>query len=215
MKHTRPRLRRAHHPVDDRRRRSLRLSSITTTGRTSEPTTPIWKPISSLIETVDKIPLDMYDPKWKIYTKSEELPAVKVGSKAVIKQALLSNGSIVAGSVERSVLSPGVIVHPLAKVDNCVLFNNVEMQVRARSSRTASSTRRRSSAKTRMLGFGDRHDPEQGKSGTAFLRHHRPRQASSACPKGMEIGRNCRIFDTADLADCSPTTSIPSGSTLR
>jgi len=49
-----------------------------------------------LIETVDKIPLDMYDTKWKIYTKSEELPAVKIGSKATIKQALLSNGSIVA-----------------------------------------------------------------------------------------------------------------------
>ncbi|MCK4552085.1 MAG: NTP transferase domain-containing protein, partial [Tenericutes bacterium] len=62
-----------------------------------------------LIETVDKIKLDMYDPNWKIYTRSEELPSVKIGSKASIKQALLSNGAIVAGNVERSVLSPGVV----------------------------------------------------------------------------------------------------------
>lgn len=77
-----------------------------------------------LTETVDKIPLDMYDAAWKIFTRSEELPAVKVGSKAVIKQALISNGSIIAGHVEKSVISPGVIIHPTAKVSHSVILND-------------------------------------------------------------------------------------------
>ena len=77
-----------------------------------------------LIETVDKIELDMYDPNWKIYTRSEDMPAVKIGSKAQIKQALLSNGSIIAGDVTRSVISPGVVIHPTAKVINSVILNN-------------------------------------------------------------------------------------------
>ncbi len=81
-----------------------------------------------LINTVDKIELDMYDPNWKIYTRSEDMPAVKIGSKAVINQALLSNGSIVAGEVYRSVISPGVVINPNAKVYNSVILNNTVIE---------------------------------------------------------------------------------------
>jgi glucose-1-phosphate adenylyltransferase len=165
-----------------------------------------------LIETVDKIPLDMYDPKWKIYTKSEELPAVKVGSKASIKQALLSNGSIVAGSVERSVLSPGVIVHPLAKVKNCVLLNNVEIKAGA-VVENCIIDKKTIVGENAHVGYGD--DPTPNKenpgllsSGITVLGKH------IHVPAGMKIGRNCRIFETAKLADW-PDALIPSGSTLR
>lgn len=81
-----------------------------------------------LTETVDKIPLDMYDENWKIYTRSEDMPAVKVGSKASIKQALISNGSIIAGHVEKSVISPGVIIHPTATVKHSVILNNTVIE---------------------------------------------------------------------------------------
>ncbi|MFW6298038.1 MAG: glucose-1-phosphate adenylyltransferase family protein [Bacillota bacterium] len=80
-----------------------------------------------LTNTVDKLPLDMYERDWRIYTKSEELPSVKIGSKAEISQALISNGSIVAGSVTRSVISPGVIIHPNATVKNSVILNDTEI----------------------------------------------------------------------------------------
>lgn len=81
-----------------------------------------------LTETVDKIPLDMYDENWKIYTRSEDMPAVKVGSKASIKQALISNGSIIAGHVEKSVISPGVVIHPTATVRHSVILNNTVIE---------------------------------------------------------------------------------------
>lgn len=81
-----------------------------------------------LTETVDKIPLDMYDENWKIYTRSEDMPAVKVGSKASIKQALISNGSIIAGHVEKCVISPGVVIHPTATVRHSVILNNTVIE---------------------------------------------------------------------------------------
>ena len=55
------------------------------------------------------------------------MPAVKVGSKAKIHQALISNGTIVAGNVTRSVLSPGVIIHPEATIVNSVILNDTEI----------------------------------------------------------------------------------------
>lgn len=80
-----------------------------------------------LTNTVDKIQLDMYDRNWKFYTRSEDMPSVKVGSKAKISQALISNGTIVAGEVTKCVLSPGVIIHPGASVKNSVILNDTEI----------------------------------------------------------------------------------------
>ena len=34
--------------------------------------------------------LDLYDPNWKIYTKSEDLPPVKFGDKAKVSTSLIS-----------------------------------------------------------------------------------------------------------------------------
>ncbi|MDD3122254.1 MAG: sugar phosphate nucleotidyltransferase [Candidatus Izemoplasmatales bacterium] len=165
-----------------------------------------------LIETVDKIPLDMYDTSWKIYTKSEELPAVKVGSKAVIRQALLSNGAIVAGQVERSVLSPGVIIHPLAKVKNSVLLNNVEIKPGAivENCIIDKNTIIEDNA---IVGFGTDNTPNIENpgllsSGITIL------GKDIHVPKNMVIGRNCRIFRSADLNKVEDNI-IPSGSTLR
>ncbi|RME79538.1 MAG: glucose-1-phosphate adenylyltransferase, partial [Chloroflexi bacterium] len=54
--------------------------------------------------------LDLYDPEWVIHTRSEEQPPVQVGGNAWVGGNLLSNGCIIEGIVERSVLSPGVQV---------------------------------------------------------------------------------------------------------
>ncbi|MDD3957328.1 MAG: sugar phosphate nucleotidyltransferase [Candidatus Izemoplasmatales bacterium] len=165
-----------------------------------------------LIETVDKIPLDMYDPFWKIYTKSEELPAVKIGSKAIIRQALLSNGSIVAGTVERSVLSPGVIVHPFAKVTGSVLLNNVEVKPGAILENVIID-KHTVIGENAMVGFGgdmtpNIDQPELLTSGITVLGKR------LLVPKNMVIGRNCRIFQSADLEHV-PEHIIHSGSTIK
>lgn len=165
-----------------------------------------------LIETVDKIQLDMYDPSWKIYTKSEELPAVKVGSKATIHQALMSNGSIVAGHVERSVLSPGVIIHPFAKVTNSILLNDVVVKPGAIIDHCIID-KHTVIENNAMVGFGDDFTPNEERpdllaNGITVL------GKSITVPKNMVIGRNCRIFNTAKLEDVKDLI-VYSGTTLK
>jgi glucose-1-phosphate adenylyltransferase len=165
-----------------------------------------------LIETVDKIKLDMYDETWKVYTRSEEKPAVKIGSKANIKQALLSNGSIVAGNVKRCVLSPGVVIHPLATVTNSIILNDVEIKAGAIVDHCIIDKHTVIEEKA-MVGFGDDYTPNV----------ERPELLSEGItvigkglivPKNMVIGRNCRIFRTSNLNDVKENI-IYSGTTLK
>ena len=164
-----------------------------------------------LIETVDKIQLDMYDPSWKIYTKSEDMPAVKIGSKAHISQALLSNGSIIAGDVKRSVISPGVVIYPNAKVENSVILNGavIESGAVVANAIIDKDTRIGENA---VIGDFDNipniERPDLLSSGITVL------GKKVIVPKGMHIGKNVRIFSSIDIAALG-LKEVPSGTTLE
>ncbi len=68
--------------------------------------------------------LNLHDPNWIIHTRSEERPPVKLGPQAQIVNSFVSNGCVVRGRVERSVLSPGVYVSPGAVVRESVIIND-------------------------------------------------------------------------------------------
>ncbi|MFQ5575721.1 MAG: glucose-1-phosphate adenylyltransferase subunit GlgD [Anaerolineae bacterium] len=68
--------------------------------------------------------LDLYDPDWVIHTRSEEQPPAKIGPAAQVGGNLLSNGAIVNGAVERSVISPGVFIAEGATVVNSIIMND-------------------------------------------------------------------------------------------
>lgn len=162
-----------------------------------------------LTATVDKIPLDMYDRDWKIHTRSEERPSVKIGSKATIEQALISNGSIVAGHVKRSVLSPGVIVHPTAKVVNSVILNDTEIMPGA-IVENAIIDKNVIIGENARIGYGDdytanKERPEVLSSGLNVI------AKGVHVPAGTIIERNCRIYSTAKIEE----KRISSGSTLK
>jgi len=162
-----------------------------------------------LTSTVDKIKLDMYDPSWKIHTKSEERPSVKVGSKAYICQALISNGCIIAGFVKRSVLSPGVIIHPGATVVDSVILNDTEIMPGAYIEKAIIDK------KCKIL-----ENVEIGKGNDLTPNIDNPTLLSSGInvigskvtiPKNTVITRNCRIFSSAKFNK----KTIEPGSTLK
>ncbi len=162
-----------------------------------------------LTGTVDKIPLDMYDRDWRIYTKSEDLPSVKVGSKATISQALLSNGCIVAGTVKKSVLSPGVIVHPGATVINSVILNDTEILPNAYIE-NAIIDKHCIIKENVVIGDGDdltpnKDNPSLLSSGINAIGRR------VTVPAGTVIKRNCRIFSSASFNE----KVVKSGSTLK
>lgn len=162
-----------------------------------------------LTATVDKIPFDMYDRSWRIYTKSEELPSVKVGSKALISQALMSNGCIVAGTVKKSVLSPGVIIHPGATVINSVILNDTEIMPGAYIE-NAIIDKRCLIEENVIIGDGQDYEPNKEKpsllsSGINAI------AANVTIPSGTIITRNCRIFSSATFDG----KKVEPGSTLK
>ncbi len=162
-----------------------------------------------LTATVDKIPLDMYERDWRIYTRSEELPAVKVGSKAEIHQALIANGSIVAGSVERSVLSPGVDIRPGAVVKESVILNDTTVHEGARIER-AIIDKNVVVGKNAVIGSGEDYTPNRERpdllaSGLNVI------GKGIVVPEGTVLERNCRIFSSGSIK----TERVGSGTTLR
>ncbi|HEY8198916.1 MAG TPA: sugar phosphate nucleotidyltransferase, partial [Candidatus Limnocylindrales bacterium] len=75
---------------------------------------------------VDRPQLDLYDRDWLIHTRSEERAPARIGATANIHNSLISHGCLVAGTVERSILSPGVRVDIGAVVrDSIVMFDSV------------------------------------------------------------------------------------------
>ena len=81
--------------------------------------------------------LDLNDRSWIIHTKSEERPPVLIQEGAIVKNSLITDGSIIApgARVERSVLSPGVYVGPEAVVLDSILFTDCSIEAGARVER--------------------------------------------------------------------------------
>jgi glucose-1-phosphate adenylyltransferase len=86
--------------------------------------------------------LNLYDPQWPIFTyQSSDPPAKTVleeeGRMGTAINSILSNGCIISGgSVKRSVLSPRVVVHSYAEVEDSILLEGVDIGRRAKIRRT-------------------------------------------------------------------------------
>ncbi len=84
------------------------------------------------MDLIDDFPaFDLYNAEWPIHTLARTLPPAKVVSDgthgfSTVHTSLLSNGVVVSGgTVEGSVLSPGVRVQGGAIVQNAVLLDDV------------------------------------------------------------------------------------------
>ena len=162
-----------------------------------------------LTNTIDKIKLDLYDRDWKFYTRSEEMPSVKIGSKAKISQALISNGSIIAGDVVKSVLSPGVIIHPGATVINSVILNDTEV-LPGSYIENAIIDKNCKIGPNATIGHGNdytlnKDKPELLNRGINVI------GSKVVIPENTIVERHCRIFSSAIINE----KVIKSGSTLQ
>jgi glucose-1-phosphate adenylyltransferase len=164
---------------------------------------------TNLAMTNDFTELDLYDPTWKVYTKSEDLPPVKVGSDARIQNSLVSNGCVIEGTVINSVLSPGVRVGKGSVIKDSVILNNVIISSDVTIQKSILD-KKVTVGRSAFIGYGNDFTPNQEKpdllsSGITVI------EKGAIIPSNTNIGRNCRIFKTHKFV----SKDIPSGSTLE
>ena len=164
---------------------------------------------TNLQMTKDFIDLDLYDPTWKVYTKSEDLPPVKIGSEAVVQNSLVSNGCVIEGKVINSVLSPGVRVGKHSVIKDSVVLNNVIIGDYVTIDRSIID-KKVTIGRNTIIGYGDDYTPNILKpdllsSGITVI------ERNAIIPSDMKIGRNCRIFKSHEFT----TKEVKSGETLE
>ena len=161
---------------------------------------------------VDRPSFDLYDRSWVIHTRSEERPPAHVCSGAQVASSLISHGCIIKGRVERSVLSPGVVVEENAVVrDSIVLFDTV---IGAGSViDRAILDKEVVVGKNCQIGYGDdmtpnRLEPTRLNTGITLIgkRAH--------LPDNLKVGRNCKIGTDLRPEDF-PTDTLASGETIE
>lgn len=155
--------------------------------------------------------LDLYDPQWVIHTRSEERPPAKIGPEARVGGNLLSNGCIIEGTAERSIISPGVYVSAGATVRDSVMMNDTWVGPGVVIDR-AIVDKEVHVAEGAQIGFGEdntpnRHSPESINTGLTIVGRR------AQIPAGVRIGHNV-VVNPGVTTQAFPDRDIPSGETV-
>jgi len=160
---------------------------------------------------LDRPAFDLYSREWVFHTRSEERPPVKVKTGATIRRSLICEGCVVEGTVEYSILSPGVQVRASAVVRDSIIMTDSIIGSEAVLDRVIVD-KNVVVGKGVHLGFGEDYTPNQDqprqlRTGISLVGKNTP------LPAGIIVGRNVVIG--CDVPECAiPSPMIPSGSTI-
>lgn len=159
-------------------------------------------------------PLDLRS--WGVRTNLEEhrvgdRPASYVAPSGRIQQSILARGCRIAGTVSRSVLSPGVIVEEGAEVRSSVVMTDCRIEAGARLENVILD---------KEVGIG--REARIGLSGDDRINDRFPTHLDSGITligkgarlsPGSEIGKNVVVFPDVDLTSLGPI-QVASGETI-
>ena len=75
-----------------------------------------------------KITKELFHSKGLIYTKSKDEAPTKYFNGSKVNNSLISNGCILKGKIDKSIISRRVTVHAGAEIKNCIIFQNCEIK---------------------------------------------------------------------------------------
>jgi glucose-1-phosphate adenylyltransferase len=168
-----------------------------------------WRAQMELLD--DHPPLDLYDRSWVIHTRSEERAPGRVGPTASVHRSLISHGCLIAGTVEHSILSPGVRVDPGAIVRDSVIMFDCHIRAGAVVDRSILD-KYVSVGPNAVVGMGDdfttpnKVEPTRLNTGITLVGKR------AAIPAGARIGRNVRIGEDVRASDFGSRTVRSGGS---
>ena len=90
-----------------------------------------WKDVGTLnsyweanMELIDIVPeFNLYEEFWKIYTKSEILPAQYIAAGSKVERSIIGEGSEIYGEVHNCVIGAGVVIEEGAIVNDSIIMN--------------------------------------------------------------------------------------------
>ena len=68
------------------------------------------------------IPIDLYDPEWKMYSRNPIMPPQYIGANAVVENSMITDGCVVEGTVDFSVIFEGVKIEEGATVTDSIIM---------------------------------------------------------------------------------------------
>ncbi|MDR0944057.1 MAG: glucose-1-phosphate adenylyltransferase [Ruminococcus sp.] len=89
-----------------------------------------WKDVGTLDSLWDanmdllnpNIPIDLYDPNWKMYSRNPVMPPQYIGEDAKIENSMVTDGCEIFGDVDFSVIFEGVKIGKGAKVNYSIIM---------------------------------------------------------------------------------------------
>lgn len=165
-----------------------------------------WQANMDLI--VDLPSLNLYNLETEIRTAEENLPPVKCGPSASISRCVVSNGAIINGRVENSVIFPRVFVEEDAVVKDSIVFNDTTVGRGAVIDRSIVDKQVWIGPGC-YIGYGDDYEPNKEEpfhlnTGITLV------GKGAKLPNGLKIGRNCRIGCWVESNDFE-SHFVPSG----
>ena len=86
----------------------------------------LWESNMDLLD--ENCPFNLNDSGWKNYTLSSISPAQYIGEYGEVTNSLISDGCVINGTVNHSVLSPKVFVSKDSKIDHSVIMSGVTIE---------------------------------------------------------------------------------------
>ncbi len=68
------------------------------------------------------IPIDLYDPEWKMYSRNPIMSPQYIGSEAVVENSMITDGCVVNGTVDFSIIFEGVTIEAGATVTDSIIM---------------------------------------------------------------------------------------------
>lgn len=170
-----------------------------------------WKANLELIN--ENAPIDIYEEVFNIYTKSEERAPGKILGEGAVKNSLISNGCIIKGYVENSVLSPGVFIEEGATVKDSIIFTDTVIKKGSHIEKTIIDKKVVVGEKC-QIGIGDnilpnKEIPNKLYTGLNLIGKF------AVVPDETIVERNCRILSKVSIEDFGKKRHIRSGESIH
>ncbi len=167
-----------------------------------------WQANMELIKTLPEF--NLYEDFWKIYTNNDYQPPQYTGENASVKTSLISEGCLIYGTVENSVISKNVVIEEGAVIRDSIIMENCVIGANTVIDRCIIDQDTKIGANIKM-GVGENiineDKPKIYNTGITVI------GSNTIVPDNLTIGKNCVILGET-TSDMYPDNKLESGKSV-